>query len=74
MLYKDDATSARTFIADEGAAWPTVQDPDESIAKAYRVVAPPQTYFIDKDGILRGFQIGQVLPEDFAAQYAKIKP
>ena len=41
---------------------------------SYRVVAPPQTYFIDKDGILRGIQIGQVRPEDFDTQYAKIAP
>ncbi len=49
-------------------------DPDGAIAKAYRVVAPPQTYFIDKDGILRGIQIGEVRPEDFDTQYAKIAP
>ena len=74
VLYEDDPTSARKFIADEGAAWPSVPDADKAFATAYRAVAPPQTYFIDKDGILRGLQIGQVLPQDFAAQYAKIKP
>jgi cytochrome c biogenesis protein CcmG, thiol:disulfide interchange protein DsbE len=75
VLYKDDATSAQKFVTDQGATWPSVQDDaNGSIAKAYRTVAPPQTYFIDKDGILRGIQIGQVLPEDFASQYAKIKP
>ena len=40
----------------------------------YRVVAPPQTYFIDKDGVLRGIQIGEVQPEDFDTQYEKIRP
>jgi cytochrome c biogenesis protein CcmG/thiol:disulfide interchange protein DsbE len=74
VLYKDDTTSALKFVKDQGAGWATATDPDGAIAKAYRTVAPPQTYFIDKDGILRGIQIGQVLPEDFAAQYAKIKP
>jgi hypothetical protein len=51
-----------------------VEDPDGSLAKAWRTVAPPQTYFIDKDGIVRGIQIGQVRAEDFDTQYAKIKP
>jgi cytochrome c biogenesis protein CcmG/thiol:disulfide interchange protein DsbE len=74
VLYKDDSASAQKFLTDEGATWPVATDPDGSIAKAYRTVAPPQTYFIDKDGILRGIQIGQVLPQDFATQYAKIKP
>ena len=50
------------------------RSPDGSIASAYRTVAPPQTYFIDKDGILQGIQIGEVRAEDFATQYAKIAP
>ena len=46
--------SSRGSSLDEfGATWPTVTDPDDAIAKAYRVVAPPQTYFIDADGVLR---------------------
>ena len=38
------------------------------------MVAPPQTYFIDAEGVLQGLQIGEVLPGDFDTQYAKIKP
>jgi cytochrome c biogenesis protein CcmG/thiol:disulfide interchange protein DsbE len=74
VLYKDEPALAKQFLTDFGATWPTVTDKDETIAAAYRVVAPPLTYFIDKDGILRGMQIGQVRPEDFDTQYAKIKP
>ena len=60
VLYKDQPDLARAFLDDFGATWPSVDDPDGAIATAYRVVAPPQTYFIDKDGILRGIQIGEV--------------
>ncbi len=74
VLYKDEPAPAKQFLADFGATWPTVTDQDGAIAAAYRVVAPPQTYFIDKDGVLRGIQIGQMRPEDFDTQYAKIKP
>ena len=74
VLYKDQAELALPFVADQGASWPTVTDADGAIAAAYRVVAPPQTYFIDKDGVLRAIQIGQVKPADFDTQYAKIKP
>ena len=74
VLYKDQAPLARQFLADFGATWPTVADDSGALAAAYRVVAPPQTYFIDKDGVLRAIQIGQVKPEDFDTQYAKIKP
>ena len=65
------ARSSSTSSARRGRR---VTDPDGAIAKAYRTVAPPQTYFIDADGVLRGIQIGEVLPQDFDTQYAKIAP
>lgn len=74
VLYKDEPELAGQFLTEFGAAWPTIDDPDDAFAKAYRVAAPPQTYFIDKSGVLQGIQIGQVRPEDFDTQYAKIKP
>ena len=74
VLYKDQADLAQKFLDEFGATWPTVTDPGDAIAKAYRVVAPPQTYFIDKDGVLQGIQIGEVRPQDFDTQYAKIAP
>ena len=36
------------------------------------MVAPPQTYFIDATGTLRGIQIGEVQAADFERQYARI--
>jgi cytochrome c biogenesis protein CcmG/thiol:disulfide interchange protein DsbE len=74
VLYKDQAELGKQFLTEFGATWPTVSDPDGKLAAAYRVVAPPQTYFIDAAGVLRGMQIGQVLPQDFDTQYAKIRP
>jgi cytochrome c biogenesis protein CcmG/thiol:disulfide interchange protein DsbE len=74
VLYKDEPEMAQRFLSDFGEAWPTVADPEGALADAYRVVAPPQTYFIDADGILQAIHIGQVDDEDFDAQYAKIRP
>ncbi|HYM83895.1 MAG TPA: TlpA disulfide reductase family protein [Candidatus Dormibacteraeota bacterium] len=74
VLYKDEADPARSFVSSFGARWPTVVDADGSVAAEYRVVAPPQSYFIDARGVLRGMQIGEMRPEDFARQYAAIAP
>ncbi len=74
VLYKDEPALAQRFLDEVTAPWPTVTDGDGSIAAAYRVVAPPQTYFIDQAGVLRAIQIGEVRPEDFDSQYAKIRP
>jgi cytochrome c biogenesis protein CcmG/thiol:disulfide interchange protein DsbE len=74
VLNKDPPEPARAFVAEFGATWPTVEDPDERFARAYRVVARPQTYFVDRDGILRSVQIGWVREEAFDRQYAMIAP
>jgi cytochrome c biogenesis protein CcmG, thiol:disulfide interchange protein DsbE len=74
VLTFDPVAPARDFIADMGATWPTIDDPDGTIRTAYRVLARPQTYFIDGDGILRAIQVGQVIEADFERQYATIAP
>jgi cytochrome c biogenesis protein CcmG/thiol:disulfide interchange protein DsbE len=74
VLTDDPEQPARDFIAQYGATWPTVVDPDKSIRTAYRVAARPQTYFVDAQGILRSIQIGQANDADFERQYAQIAP
>jgi len=69
----DTASEAQDFITQYGATWATVDDPDGAIKNAYRVVARPQSYFIDRDGILRSIQIGEVRDADFERQFDLIK-
>jgi cytochrome c biogenesis protein CcmG, thiol:disulfide interchange protein DsbE len=59
-LFKDDADPARTFVAQQGATWRTVTDPDRAIGSAWKVLAPPQTFFVDREGIIREVQVGQI--------------
>jgi cytochrome c biogenesis protein CcmG/thiol:disulfide interchange protein DsbE len=59
-LYKDDADPARAFVAEQGATWPTVVDPERTIGAAWKVLAPPQTFFVDREGVVRDVQVGQV--------------
>jgi cytochrome c biogenesis protein CcmG/thiol:disulfide interchange protein DsbE len=72
ILMADPPDLARTFIADEGATWATVTDPDGAIKGAYRVAARPQSYFIDRAGILRSIQIGEVRDVDFEREFGLI--
>ena len=72
ILMHDPPAPARDFIAQYGATWPTVIDPDGEIRAAYRVAARPQTYFIDRDGILRSIQVGELTEVEFDRQYAMI--
>src|SRR5262245_25217557 len=72
VLMADPPDPARAFVAEHGATWDTVEDPDGRIKGAYRVVARPQSYFIDRDGILRSIQIGEIRDSDFERQYQLI--
>jgi len=72
VLMYDAPAPARDFIAQYGATWPTVDDPSGAIRNVYRVAARPQSYFIDRDGILRSIQVGQLTDAEFERQYALI--
>lgn len=72
VLTYDPPDLARTFIAEQGATWLTVDDPGGSIRGAYLVAARPQSYFIDRDGVIRSIQVGEVRDVDFERQYARI--
>ena len=73
VLYEDQPELAREFATEFGMSWVTVLDPTEAHAAASRVVAPPQSYFIDRAGIVRSIQIGEVREADFDRQYELIQ-
>ena len=72
ILMFDPPAPARDFIADHDATWPTIDDPEGTIRAAYRAIARPQTYFIDRDGVIRRIQVGQLSEADFERFYASI--
>jgi cytochrome c biogenesis protein CcmG/thiol:disulfide interchange protein DsbE len=74
VLMDDPPEPARDFVAEYGATWPTVVDPDQAIKRTYRVAFRPQTYFIDAEGVIRSVQYGEVRESDFDRQYAAIAP
>jgi cytochrome c biogenesis protein CcmG, thiol:disulfide interchange protein DsbE len=72
VLTGDGPEAARAFTAQYGATWPTVVDPGARIKASYSDVAQPQSYFVDRSGILRSIQIGEVQDKDFERQYGLI--
>jgi len=72
VLFVNSPGPARNFVAQFGATWPTVEDPSGAIRNAYRVAARPQSYFVDRDGILRSIQVGELTDCEFERQYALI--
>jgi len=72
VLAGDPVEPARQFAAQYGATWPTVIDPGAALKAAYHVVGRPQSFFVDRNGIYREFQIGQITESDFERKYATI--
>ena len=72
VLTDDPPEPARDFVSQYGATWPTVVDPDKTVKSAYRVIARPQSYFVDRTGVIRSIQVGELTDADFERQYAKI--
>jgi cytochrome c biogenesis protein CcmG, thiol:disulfide interchange protein DsbE len=65
----DDVTA---FMAQEGADWPTLADPGGTVQGAYDVVVPPTTFFVDRSGVVRAVQLGEMTADLLARQLAKI--
>jgi cytochrome c biogenesis protein CcmG/thiol:disulfide interchange protein DsbE len=60
IVFRDNSEAARSFMARMGATWPAAMDPGEVVADSFGIFGPPETFFIDSDGVVRGRQIGQL--------------
>ena len=72
VLFKDDTAPAKDFMAKQGATWTSLADPDGTGAAAYRVIAPPTTFFIGRDGIVRDLQVGGMTADQLARHLGTI--
>jgi len=72
VVYQDSADGARAFMERMGATWATVMDPDGTAAAQYGIIGPPDTFFINPDGIIAGRQIGQLSANDMDRQLGLI--
>ncbi len=60
IVVRDRSEAALEFMARMGADWPVAMDPGDVVATRYAVVGPPTTFFIGRDGVLVGRQIGPI--------------
>lgn len=72
VVYRDGSEAAREFMARLEAPWPAVMDPGEEVASRYAIYGPPETFFIDADGVVRARHIGQFTQSSFDDALAAI--
>lgn len=62
VLYNDDYSKAVNYMKDHGLQFPLLTDSDGKTAGAYGITGVPETYIVDKKGILKKRVLG---PEDW---------
>ena len=72
IVYQDNAASARDFMDRYSQTYPGLLDPDGRTAIDYGVFGIPETFFIDRDGIVRSRQVGPVTKEGLDRQIREI--
>ncbi|MBU0480609.1 MAG: TlpA family protein disulfide reductase [Proteobacteria bacterium] len=53
ILSNDEPVFADKLAAKIGCTFPVMDDPDSAVGKAYGITGVPETYIVDKKGILR---------------------
>ena len=74
VVYQDEWSSARDYMAHMDATWPAAMDPGGRAAAAYGVYGPPESIFIDRDGIVRAHQFGAFDADALERHLATILP
>jgi cytochrome c biogenesis protein CcmG/thiol:disulfide interchange protein DsbE len=73
VLYQDDPADAESFLARYGdAGYAHVDDASGRLAIDFGVTGPPETFFVDADGIVRDKQFGPLTDELLAERLASI--
>ena len=68
VVYQDSESAAAEFMQSQSATWPALTDAGGTVANAYGVVAPPMTFYVDREGIVRALSFGPP-PEEVFEQY-----
>ena len=62
--YVDTETDARVYLKKFGITFPNGPDLATRISQYFRIAGVPETYFIDREGILRYVQVGPFVTAD----------
>jgi cytochrome c biogenesis protein CcmG/thiol:disulfide interchange protein DsbE len=64
VIYQDETEKIRRFIAQRGAWGPSLVDPEVKVGIAYGVYGAPETFFIDKNGVVAEKFTGPLSPRE----------
>jgi len=73
VVFNDTDAAAARFVATMGAEWPAVADHDGTIANAYGVGSPPETFLIDPHGTVVALLDGPATTAQLGATLARAR-
>lgn len=73
VVFNDTDAGAKRFVATMGADWPALSDHDGTIANAYGVGSPPETFLIDPRGTVVGRLDGPATTAQLTATLARAR-
>ena len=73
VVFSDTPAAARDYLRANGGDWPTLDDPNGQFALDYGVRGPPESYLLNKDGVVLAKFIGEVTADRLDALVAQAK-
>ena len=64
VVFEDTEDGARKYLNEHGSSFPQLVDPRSGVAVDYGVAGVPETYFIDRGGIIREKHVGPISPDE----------
>lgn len=72
IVYEDTPDNARAFTRQYGQTYPGLLDPDGRTAIDYGVLGIPETFFVDRSGMVRSRQVGALTAAELDRQIEMI--
>lgn len=70
---KEDPSVVEKFVKEKGYSWTFLLDQDGTAGQRYQITGIPETFFIDRNGVLQARVIGPMSPTVLESRLAKIK-
>jgi peroxiredoxin len=69
--YQESATKAQDYWDQNGLTMPVLLDSSGEVVDQYRLIGLPDSFFVDRDGILREMHLGAISREDMLEKLEK---
>jgi peroxiredoxin len=69
--YQESAAEVQEYWDEQGLTMPVLLDSTGEVLDQYRLVGLPDSFFVDRDGVLRDIQLGAISKEDMLEKLEK---